>query len=259
MHDGNVQCGWCLGGDIVYNDTGKSPYKCAGFVAGQPKAFTCTMDFRTEDCSGISCNWTMAQPQCYKSSNGQYSDMTTCQETCKSAEFAFCNPQSKQCVPCTQGAANCTLTEPECQATCNVPHAKCNTTTKQCTPCDPSTDPDCIDTQGYCEEQCNQQNTYGICDPTSGQCVTCTPSDGEVGEGKEEKFGACVESVRLLFLFLICHHFAQAWLCAELQRHLPLWRPVWLQHDGQHVRPGYGQYVLARLRQRLHPAQPHRR
>jgi hypothetical protein len=179
-HAGTLSCGWCLGGDIVYKDGGKSPFKCAGFEAGQPKDFTCTSDFRTEDCSGISCNWTMAQPMCYKSDDGQYDDMTTCEDNCKSATFSKCNLLTKQCETCQQGSPNCTQTSPQCQATCGQPHAKCNLTTHQCVACDPSSDPDCVDTQGSCAEKCNKQSIYGICDPTTGQCVPCDPTQKEV-------------------------------------------------------------------------------
>jgi len=184
-HEGPVKCGWCLGGDVIYNDTGKSPFKCAGFEEDQPKDFTCTNDFRTSDCSGVSCNWTTTSPTCYHSDHGDYPDEKTCQATCKSAQFARCNVQSRQCESCQQGSANCTQTEPQCQDTCNAPHSKCNLTTHQCRPCDPSTDPDCIYTTGYCQEQCSKASTYGICDPTTGQCVPCDPSGKDPG---------CVES-----------------------------------------------------------------
>jgi hypothetical protein len=52
QHEGQFQCGWCMGSTIFYNDTGDSGLKCAGFIQGQPLPFSCSIDFRTEDCSG---------------------------------------------------------------------------------------------------------------------------------------------------------------------------------------------------------------
>lgn len=115
-----------------------------------------------------------------QSNDGQYDDMSTCEDSCKAATFARCNLATHQCEECTQGSPNCTQTQPQCQATCSQPRAKCNLTTHQCVECDPNTDPDCIDTKGSCAEKCNKQSTYGICDPTTGQCVPCDPTQKEV-------------------------------------------------------------------------------
>lgn len=53
QHAGQFQCGWCMGGTVVYNDTGDSGLKCAGFISGEPALpFTCPLDFRTSECSG---------------------------------------------------------------------------------------------------------------------------------------------------------------------------------------------------------------
>jgi hypothetical protein len=53
QREGQFQCGWCMGGTIVYNDTGDSGLHCAGFIASQPALpFYCPLDFRTEDCTG---------------------------------------------------------------------------------------------------------------------------------------------------------------------------------------------------------------
>jgi len=60
--DNGTRCGWCMGGNIVYNDTGDSGKKCGGYVAGQPFEFTCTPDFRTEDCKGFNCQWNATVP-----------------------------------------------------------------------------------------------------------------------------------------------------------------------------------------------------
>jgi hypothetical protein len=178
----DLQCGWCLGGSIIYNTSVvPSEYKCAGFQAGHSLPFTCTADFRTEDCAGISCNWTSSQPTCYKSDAGEFPDLPTCEETCQEGQFAKCNLDTKQCDICTEGTPNCTLTKAECDAVCSAPHAKCNISTHQCAPCDPSSDPDCIDTQGSCEEKCQQAASYGICDPLTGQCVPCDPANPEPG------------------------------------------------------------------------------
>lgn len=52
--EGPFQCGWCMGGTVSYNDTGDSGLHCAGFIASQPALpFSCPLDFRTDDCSGI--------------------------------------------------------------------------------------------------------------------------------------------------------------------------------------------------------------
>ena len=53
-----VECGWCLGGTLVYDKIGNTTFKCGGFKAGTPKHFTCPAEFRTTDCSGFNCNWT---------------------------------------------------------------------------------------------------------------------------------------------------------------------------------------------------------
>ena len=179
-HEGDLSCGWCLGGDIIYNTTGKSQFKCAGYKEGKAPPFTCTRDFRTEDCSGWSCSWNATNPQCSKTDDGQFSDKASCEKTCQKTQLARCNLQTKQCETCS-GGPNCTQTQDQCEATCNVPHAKCNLTTHQCVSCDPATDPDCVDTKGSCDEKCKKASTYGICDPTTGQCVPCDPSQHEQG------------------------------------------------------------------------------
>ena len=74
-----------------------------------------------------------------------------------------------------QGQPNCTQTEDECDASCNLQYQKCNVTTKQCVNCDRSSDPDCKQSAGDCDRTCSQTN-YGICDPISGKCQTCEPT-----------------------------------------------------------------------------------
>ncbi|EDQ85098.1 uncharacterized protein MONBRDRAFT_29569 [Monosiga brevicollis MX1] len=178
---GDVKCGWCMGGHLHYNSSGDSPYKCAGYTNGIPHAFTCE-GFRTEDCSGYSCNWTQTLPQCYKSDEGEYQDDASCEATCQPNQMASCNPLTKQCEICSQGSPNCTQTKAECDAICDLPHAKCNMQTLQCESCDISSDPDCTDTVGSCQEKCtNQTASFGECDPLTGQCIPCNPDNHEAG------------------------------------------------------------------------------
>lgn len=63
-----IECGWCLGGTLVYDKIGNTTFKCGGFKAGEPKHFTCPAEFRTTDCSGFSCNWT--SHKCNATENG---------------------------------------------------------------------------------------------------------------------------------------------------------------------------------------------
>lgn len=177
-HEGDLRCGWCLGGDIIYNATGKSPYKCAGYKEGVAPAFTCTKEFRTENCTSYSCSWNDEQPSCYITTTGQYDTKAACEDACKPAQMGKCNVYTKQCEVCS--GPGCTQTMAQCQQICNVPHAKCNLSTYSCVECNPADDPDCIDTKGACDEKCSESSTYGICDPTTGQCVHCDPSEHEV-------------------------------------------------------------------------------
>lgn len=176
---GGERCGWCMGGNIVYNDTGDSGKKCGGYVAGQPFAFTCSPDFRTEDCKGFNCKWNSSTPTCEESPNGQYSTLTDCQKTCKTQTMAKCNTTTKQCTPCTAGSPGC-LTKAECDASCNQPKSKCNYITRQCESCDPGKDKNCTMSSGECDTMC-KQHTNGICDKNVGVCHNCDPTKGLPG------------------------------------------------------------------------------
>jgi len=180
QHSGAFQCGWCMGATIVYNDTGDSGLHCAGFVQGQPLPFTCNKDFRTEDCSGYSCNYTTAQPQCLISQDGSFTDQTQCEQTCKTAQFARCDKETKQCNPCAQGEPDCQYTKDECQQSCALQHQSCNYTTHQCQDCNPLSDPNCTQSAGECSYNC-AHDSHGVCNPLTGTCDTCDPTKGTPG------------------------------------------------------------------------------
>jgi len=174
---GSIKCGWCMGGTIVYNVTGDSGLHCAGFEQGKPFAFTCSPEFRTEDCRGYACNWTNpVAPQCTLEDGGSQTK-ENCEADCQAQQMTKCNYTSKKCEPCT--GAGC-VTSAQCEAVCNAPHSKCNYETKKCESCDPGTDKNCTMTSGQCDTVCSQQ-TFGICDPNSGKCTTCDPSKGQAG------------------------------------------------------------------------------
>jgi len=181
QREGQFQCGWCMGGTIVYNDTGDSGLHCAGFIASQPALpFYCPLDFRTEDCTGYSCNYTSSQPQCQVTSDGTYSSQTQCEETCKSAQFARCNQETKQCEACAQGEPDCQYTKEECQQSCGLQLQRCNYTTHQCENCNKLTDPNCTKSAGECSYDCSHDQ-HGVCNPTTGQCQQCDPTKGQPG------------------------------------------------------------------------------
>lgn len=124
---GGIECGWCLGGTLNYDKIGNTTFKCGGFKAGQPYAFTCPAEFRTTDCSGFNCNWT--SQKCNASESGQFPDMAACNKTCSiKTIYKKCNVTEKKCETCKMGTPGCN-TGAFCEATCNKPHAKCNKTT----------------------------------------------------------------------------------------------------------------------------------
>eukprot|EP00048_Salpingoeca_helianthica_P005444 m.87928 g.87928 ORF g.87928 m.87928 type:complete len:904 (+) comp13602_c1_seq1:1215-3926(+) len=180
QHEGQFQCGWCMGSTIFYNDTGDSGLKCAGFIQGQPLPFSCSIDFRTEDCSGYSCNYSTPQPQCQVTPDGTFSSQAQCENTCKAAQFARCNQQTQTCDPCAQGEPDCQFTKDECEQSCALQYQRCNYTTHQCESCSRLTDPNCTQSAGECSYNC-QHDTHGVCDPTSGKCTSCDPTKGTPG------------------------------------------------------------------------------
>jgi len=179
---GGVKCGWCMGGTVVYNDTGDSGLHCAGFQDGKPNAFTCSPEFRTVDCTGYVCSWNSSQPTCSLSDQGQYSDKADCTSVCKNAQYAKCNATSKTCSDCKQGDPDCIYTKDTCPTFCNPPpktYAKCDFTKHVCSTCDPKKDTNCTMTQDECGYKCSF--SYGICDPNTGKCNTCDPSTNTTG------------------------------------------------------------------------------
>ena len=180
QHEGQFQCGWCMGGTVVYNDTGDSGLHCAGFIKGQPLPFTCPRDFRTEDCAGYVCNYTVSQPQCSITGDGTYSSLTDCEKTCKKAEFARCNQETKQCDPCSQGDPGCQYTKEQCQQSCSLQYQRCNYTTHQCESCNRLTDPNCTQSAGECSYNC-AHDAHGVCNPVTGKCESCDPTKGQPG------------------------------------------------------------------------------
>jgi len=172
-----IECGWCLGGTLNYKGVGNTTFKCGGFKAGQPHAFTCPAEFRTTDCSGFNCNFT--SHKCSQSEQGQFPTMDACNKTCSMvAQYKKCNHTTKKCETCDHTKdPDCKNTGAHCEATCNVPHAKCNETTGKCAPCDPAKDKNCTDTQGSCGTKC-QKKTKSKCDHSTGKCNPCTDGQG---------------------------------------------------------------------------------
>jgi len=229
QHAGQFQCGWCMGGTIVYNDTGDSGLKCAGFISGEPALpFTCPLDFRTSECSGYSCNYTGTQPVCVANDDGTYSSQSECEQTCKAAQFARCNQQTKQCEPCAQGP-DCQQTKDECQQSCALQYQRCNYTTHQCEDCSKLSDPNCTKSAGECSYDC-AHDQHGICNPLTGTCDQCDPTKGQPG-CVDQCSATCSRSLNFM-----CDNKTQT--CVPGQGNMTL--QACAQACANHTQPTYG-------------------
>jgi hypothetical protein len=179
-HSTGLTCGWCIGAAVKYNDSSmpKDQHCAEPSQPGQPATFVCPRTWcQGEQCAhGYDCDYTTGTATCVKSETApKYANLTECQTgagslpACKAQDLFKCNTATKTCDKAKTGG------EPKanCEAHCNVPHAKCDHIKQTCTPCDPGKDKNCTDTKGACDTKCKKN--FNTCDHATGKCNKCDP------------------------------------------------------------------------------------